>query len=326
MSVTAGVFAKGLVEVADGVFAYLQPDGTWGWSNAGLIVGEGESALVDTLFDLRLTQQMLDEMAPHTSRQPIANVVNTHANGDHCYGNQLVAAPGVDFITSASAMAEMDEVPPALLAALTEGVGDDALGRYITHAFGSFDFNGIEMPDVTVGFTDRHELDAGGRQIDLLEVGPAHTGGDVLAWLPEERVLFAGDILFIEGTPIMWAGPVSGWIAALDTIIDFDPSVIVPGHGPLTDLDGVRSLRGYFELVDRLTTERHAGGMALDDAIRDIDDHIDDSPFCEWSDRERIVVNVQTIWRGLEPTFTNPDVLTTFQMMADNYVAREEKA
>lgn len=219
----------------------------------------------------------------------------------------------------------MEEVPPALLASLIEGAGDGTLGHFVKHAFGAFEFNGIEMPDVTIGFTDHHKLDAGGRSVELLEVGPAHTEGDVLAWLPEERVLFAGDILFIGGTPIMWAGPVSGWIAALDTIIDFNPAVIVPGHGPLTDLDGVRSLRSYFELVNQLTTERHAGGMALIDAIRDIDDHIDSTLYSEWSDRERIEVNVQTIWKGLEPTFVTPDVMTMFQMMADNFVAREAR-
>ncbi len=325
MSKPAGAFEKGLAEVADNVFAYLQPDGTWGWSNAGLIVGDNESALVDTLFDLRLTQQMLDHMAPHTSHRPIANVVNTHANGDHCYGNQLLASPEVDFIASSSAASEMDEVPPALLAALVEGAGDGTLGHYVRHAFGAFDFNGIEMPDVTVEFTGHHQLDAGGRSVELLEVGPAHTQGDVLAWLPDDRVMFAGDILFIDGTPIMWAGPVNGWIAALDKIIDLNPAVIVPGHGPLTDLDGVRALRGYLQLIDQLTTERHAEGMALADAIRDIDNHIDSTPYSEWSDRERIVVNVQTIWRGLEPTFASPDALTMFQMMADNFAAREDQ-
>jgi len=105
-----------LVEVADGVFAYLQPDGTWGWSNAGLIAGTGESVLIDTLFDLALTQRMLDSMKPHTDTRPIRSVVNTHANGDHCYGNQLVAAPDVDIIASAAAAKEMEEVPAALLA------------------------------------------------------------------------------------------------------------------------------------------------------------------------------------------------------------------
>ena len=83
-------YTLGLHEIADGTHAYLQPDGGWGWSNAGLVVGDGASLLVDTLFDLNITQRMLDAMAPHTRAAAISTVVNTHANGDHCYGNQLV--------------------------------------------------------------------------------------------------------------------------------------------------------------------------------------------------------------------------------------------
>ena len=94
-------YSKGLHEVAPGVFAYLQPDGGWGWSNAGLVVGDGESILVDTLFDLSLTATMLEAMAPQAASSPITTVVNTHANGDHCYGNQLVAGPGVRIVARA---------------------------------------------------------------------------------------------------------------------------------------------------------------------------------------------------------------------------------
>ena len=84
-------FTKGLHEIGKGQYAWLQPDGSWGWSNAGLVVGDGVSLLVDTLFDLHLTREMLDAMAAATRTSPIGTVVNTHANGDHCYGNQLVA-------------------------------------------------------------------------------------------------------------------------------------------------------------------------------------------------------------------------------------------
>ena len=79
-----------VTEVGDGCLAYLQGDGGWGWSNAGLVVGDGASLLVDTLFDLRITRRMLDAFADHTRSAPIDTVVNTHANGDHCYGNGLV--------------------------------------------------------------------------------------------------------------------------------------------------------------------------------------------------------------------------------------------
>ncbi|MEM9134924.1 MAG: MBL fold metallo-hydrolase [Actinomycetota bacterium] len=311
-----------LIEVAEDVFAYLQADGTWGWSNAGLVVGDDGSVLVDTLFDLHLTRRMLDTMSPHTSTKPIAQVVNTHANGDHCYGNQLVAGAGVDVIASVAAGREMEEVPASLLAAMVAGITEGTLGEYIQHAFGAFDFDGIDMVEPTVTFTEEHRIDAGGRPVNLFEVGPAHTAGDILAWLPDDGVLFAGDILFIDGTPIMWAGPVDGWIAAIDRILDLEPAVIVPGHGPLTDADGVRRLRGYFTDLKAMVTERHAAGMSVADAIADIDRQIDEGPYADWTDRERIVVNVQTIWSELEPGFVSPEVVAVFQQMADNHAGR----
>ena len=112
-------YTQGLHEVADNVFAFLQPDGGWGWSNAGLIASEWSSLLVDTLFDLKLTQKMLDSMATVTSAHPINVVVNTHANGDHCYGNSLVAGDnGAQIITTDAAAVEMEAIHPSALAAL----------------------------------------------------------------------------------------------------------------------------------------------------------------------------------------------------------------
>src|SRR5919205_3655369 len=99
-------YTKGLHELGDGLFAYLQPDGGWGWSNAGLITGDGTSLLVDTLFDLRLTRRMLDSMRAVTDRNPIEQALNTHANGDHCFGNQLLP-DGADIYATAAAAAEM---------------------------------------------------------------------------------------------------------------------------------------------------------------------------------------------------------------------------
>src|SRR5262245_4439876 len=128
-------YAKGLVDVGEGCYAYLQPDGGWGWSNAGLIVGEGDSLLVDTLFDLHLTAEMLSSMTGPTSGAPITTLVNTHANGDHCYGNQLVS--GAEIIASTAAAEEMAEVPPSLLAALATAPGD--VGELFHGFFGAFD-------------------------------------------------------------------------------------------------------------------------------------------------------------------------------------------
>src|SRR6187401_240374 len=111
-------YEPGLHDVADGCHAYLQPDGGWGWSNAGLVAGDGASLLVDTLFDLKLTADMLDAMRVVTDTSPIATLVNTHANGDHCYGNQLVDQ--AEIIASSATAHEMAEVPPAMMAALNQ--------------------------------------------------------------------------------------------------------------------------------------------------------------------------------------------------------------
>ncbi len=99
-------YTKGLHDLGNGSYAYLQPDGTWGWSNAGLVTSEGETLLVDTLMDLAITQEMLDTMrAAVPAAATIGTLVNTHGNPDHFFGNQLVA--GATIIASAAAAEEI---------------------------------------------------------------------------------------------------------------------------------------------------------------------------------------------------------------------------
>jgi len=309
-------YERGLHEVADGVFAYLQPDGTWGWSNAGLVTGGDESLLVDTLFDLRLTGEMLDAMAPVLAARPITNLVNTHANGDHCYGNQLVAGPGVDIVSSVRAAAEMEDVTPATLHAMVSADLGPDLNGYVRRIFGPFEFDGIEVAPPTRTFEGTLELRVGDQPVELIEVGPAHTGGDVVAWAPGPRVVFAGDILFIGGTPIVWAGPVANWVAALERILALDPAVIVPGHGPLADRTDVELLADYFRFIEREAGGRADAGVDPVDATREIDQLIDDSPFAGWTDRERICINVDAVYRHHRPGTPPTNVLDLFARMA----------
>ncbi|HXP28254.1 MAG TPA: MBL fold metallo-hydrolase, partial [Solirubrobacteraceae bacterium] len=242
-------YAKGLQEVGDGLYAYLQPDGGWGWSNSGLIVDGEQTLLVDTLFDLRLTEQMLREMrraAPAAAR--IDTLVNTHANGDHCYGNQLVGDAMI--VASERTAQEMSELPPATMAALIEQAPQlGELGEFFLRCFGAFEFDGIELTLPRRTFSEELTLHVGARELRLIEVGPAHTRGDTLVHLPAERVLFTGDILFSGAHPIAWAGPVSNWIAACDQIAALDPAVIVPGHGALAEVAQVAELKAYFEYL-----------------------------------------------------------------------------
>lgn len=305
-------YTKGLHDLGNSVYAYLQPDGTWGWSNAGLINGGEASILIDTLYDLKLTREMLDTMQRSIpAAQHIDTVVNTHANGDHCFGNQLVS--GAEIIASKASAEEMPEQPPQLMAALVQQAQQlGVLGQFLLHAFGPFNYDGIIQTLPTTTFDGSLTLQVGDKLVHLLEVGPAHTRGDTLVHIPGDRTVFTGDILFIGGHPIMWAGPTSNWLHALDLILTMDVETIVPGHGPITDKHGVAELKGYFEYIYNEARTRYKAGMPAQEAARDIP--LD--KYASWTDGERIIVNILAIYRELSGETERPPAAALFAQMA----------
>jgi len=306
-------YTKGLQEVGEGLYAYLQPEGGWGWSNAGLVADGERTLLIDTLYDRALTEQMLRAMrAAVPAAASIDTLVNTHANGDHCYGNELVG--GARILASAATAAEMPELPPAAMAALVEQAPQmGELGRFFLDCFGAFDFRGIELKLPEETFSGELALRVGDLELKLIEVGPAHTRGDTLVFVPERRVLFSGDILFNGAHPIVWAGPASNWIAACDRIIAMDPEVIVPGHGPLAGLDAVRELKAYFEYLYAESRTRHERGMSALEAARSLALE----RWADWGEHERLVVNIASIYRELEEDPEPANALLAFQQMAE---------
>lgn len=315
MSTNSSTYRLGLHEIGNNCFAYLQPDGGWGYSNAGLVVGEGSSLLVDTLFDLKRTTAMLASMAHAVRLAPIATVVNTHANGDHCYGNQLVS--GAEIIATNATAREMVEVPPSMLAALNNAPGE--VGDLFRSFFGDFSFDGIELVPPTRTFDGRLDIEVGGRSIELIEVGPAHTAGDTIAYIPEANTVFTGDILFIGGAPIVWAGPLENWIAACDLISELNVETVVPGHGPLTNKTGVSHVRDYLSFVLEQSRTRFESGVDAFDAARDIAREMLGNPasqFANLNDYGRICVNVDTAYRSFDPAHKSPDVVEQFRRMA----------
>jgi cyclase len=305
-------YVRGVQEVGDGAWAYLQPDGGWGWSNAGLVTDGDASLLVDTLFDLALTARMLEDLrAVAPAAASIGTLVNTHANGDHCYGNQLVS--GAEIVASTASAREMDEVPPATLARLLAAAPDlGRAGAYLQQIFGAFTFEGIEVAPPTTTFDGSLDLRVGDRAVRLLELGPAHTAGDVAVHLPDAGVLFTGDLVFHGGHPIVWAGPVQRWIDACDALLALRPTVVVPGHGPLSDATCIEAQRGYFEWLVAAGTPRLQDGRSPLDVARDLQG----GPYAGWGEGERLVVNLTALARdlGLAPA---DDVLTLFGGMAD---------
>jgi cyclase len=306
----APAFSGGAQQVSPGAWAWIQPNGDLGESNAGLVVGDGASILIDTLWDERLTRRMLEALVPARAGAPITTLFNTHGDGDHWYGNALVG--GAEIVATDAAAEQMEEEPPAVLSRMgplpriagalssvpllpgkprLRGISGFAA------ALGQYEFAGLEPRLPTRTFSGESAIEVGGRRLELIEVGPAHTPGDAIAWLPDARVCFSGDIVFSGVTPIMWAGPASNWIAALERIAALEPAAIVPGHGPVCDLERVRELIGYWTYLIRCVPEGAA------DAIVELTEELvlgveyRTSPWGEWRAPERTLINIAMISR-----------------------------
>jgi len=301
-------FPGGLQEVAPRTWAWIQPDGDLGESNAGLVIGDGASLLVDTLWDERLTRRMLDAMAAQLGRAPLRHCFNTHADGDHWWGN-AVLPPGAEVLaTAACERAMRAESPPRMLAALTGTAGAlrrapgqvGAVARRAHAQFSPFDFGGVtrRYPDRTV--SDREEIDVGGRTVRIHQVGPAHTADDSLVHMPDVGVVFAADMLFVGIAPIMWHGPVDNWIAALDLMLSLDAEVFVPGHGPVCGRAQVEEMKAYWRWLDAAVREQRTAGRSASEAAKALVRSPEHARWASWLAPERILVSVATMYRNLD--------------------------
>jgi 2-keto-4-pentenoate hydratase/2-oxohepta-3-ene-1,7-dioic acid hydratase in catechol pathway/glyoxylase-like metal-dependent hydrolase (beta-lactamase superfamily II) len=306
-------YTRGLHQVGDRVWAWTLPDGGYGWSNAGLIAGDGASLLVDTLFDLALTREMLAAMRPITGPAPITDAVITHSNGDHTHGNQLLDK-SVRIIAAHGTAEEIEHgmAPEMLAMAQTANLGPVAT-PYTRERFGHFDFSNITLRNADQTFERSLSIEVGGRRIDVLNLGPAHTAADSVVHVPDAGVLFGGDLLFIGCTPIVWAGPIANWVAACDAMIALDAPTVVPGHGPVTDPDGIRAVRGYLEHVAEQAEAAYRRGLSWAEAA----DTIDLGEYATWLDAERIVVNVYQRYRELDPQTPQLEVMALLVMQAE---------
>jgi cyclase len=304
-------YEKGLVDLGRGAYAWLQPDGGWGWSNAGLVTEGDQALLVDTLFDVRLTAEMLAAMRKAKPSATIGQLVNTHSNGDHCNGNQLVT--GAQIIASRATADELAHESPKMMTSLMERAPDmGEVGEFFLYCFGAFHFEEVIQTLPTRTFEGALDLTVGDKRVMLKQVGPAHTRGDTIVYIPEDRLVFTGDILFIEGHPIIWAGPVGNWIDACNHIASLEVDAVVPGHGPITDKRGVHAVRDYLVYIRDQARLRFESGMSPYDAAMDISL----SDYASWGDAERIVVNVSTLFKEFAGDTTPNDTAALFALMA----------
>ncbi|MDO9353718.1 MAG: MBL fold metallo-hydrolase, partial [Solirubrobacteraceae bacterium] len=298
-------FRTGLVDVAPGICAWLQPNGDWSESNAGLVIGDGAAALIDTAWDLALTRRLLEAVGQRTA-EPITTLIATHGDGDHVNGFELV--PGARLVASRATAADIAHERPAGLRRSALGarlLSRIAFGRprrfgdYVASMMEPFDFRGIALrtPDQT--FERSLTLDVGGHRVDLRRLGPAHTSGDTIVHLPESEVVFAGDLLFTGVTPNAWSGTIDRWRRALHAIGELGPRVIVPGHGPLSGLAELEMLDRYWAWLTDQALRRLAHGTSVYETARQIvlSPAFAAQPWATWECPERTVMNVEMLAR-----------------------------
>jgi cyclase len=269
----------GMFEVADGVFAYVQEGGGLCVSNAGLIVGPDRCIAIDSLFSPSMTLAFRDAIRRVTDK-PVRLLINTHHHVDHTLGNALF--PEAQVLSHVNAKREQRRVGKSVL---------DVLRPLLPELVAETDAVTQRLPNMTFSGSARFLL--GGRAIELLHFGPAHTIGDALIVLPAERLLFAGDVAFHYITPLGLEGHIGGWRGVCDEIDSLEIDTIVPGHGPVGGKPELREMRGYLDTIWTQGRAAFDAGVVTQDATR----QIDLGEYASWPEPERLAFNVSRLYQ-----------------------------
>ncbi|MFI5782459.1 MBL fold metallo-hydrolase [Nocardia sp. NPDC051570] len=255
--------------IGDEIYAYLQPDGGWCLNNVGIVVGSDLTVMIDTAATERRTRALLAEvqaLAPDLPRV----VVNTHFHGDHTLGNAFLDS-GTRVFAHVGMRALMAET-----------------GLAITELWPEVEWGAVRvrLPDVEV--SDFAVLHTGSHRIELRHIGVSHTDHDLVAWLPEQSVLFAGDQVMSGCTPFLLFGSVVGGLEVLEVLRDLRPRVVVPGHGTVTGARVIDDNITYLEWILALAELAILHGRS---PLRVVGE-AGPGPFPDWIDAERHVANV----------------------------------
>jgi cyclase len=292
---TAALPPPSVAEVADGVFSYLQPDGSWCLNNAGFLVGRNAVTVIDTTPTEARARRLREAIASVTPLPP-RTLVNTHHHGDHTYGN-FVFAPEVTIIGHELTRAEV-------LAA----------GLQLHAIWPDVQWGNVEITPPSVTFADTLTLHVDDLRVELSHVGPAHTTNDVVVWIPDRRVLFTGDVIFQGGTPFVLSGSVAGSLEAIARLRAYGADTVVAGHGPVGGHDAFDTTEAYLRWVQQIATDGIAAGLSPLELAR----QADLGEFAGLLDPERIVGNLHRAYseaRG-EPRGTPLDLTAIFGEMA----------
>ena len=288
-------------QVSANCFAVLNEKNRLCDANSGLI-NMGGAVVIDTQSDLSHARRMIELFGKVWRAMP-ERVINTHEDGDHVWGNQLFQ--GAEIIAHRTLPERMKQVAdPRKCQELLHGAerflsrwmlraahpGALALARQLQQ---DYDFDGIRLVLPTTLFDERYVLDLDGTEVHLIHVGPCHQVGDTIVHVPKERVVFAGDVIFRQCTPIGWTGSYDKWLRALDLIIWLDPDVIVPGHGPVCGIEGAMEMKAYLEYVREESRGRFDRGLSALEAS----EKIELGPYGGYRAPARLYMNVERAYR-----------------------------
>jgi len=287
-------------EVSDGVYAYIQPDGSWYINNTGFLAGRDGVVSIDTCSTEARTREYLAAVSAVTSK-PVRTLVNTHHHGDHTYGNCLL--PAATIVGQERCREEVLAAGPPANRGLFEDVewGDLA----------------VAPPFLT--YRDAITLWVDELRCDVRYVGtPAHTTNDSIIYIPDRGVLFAGDLLFNGGTPFLLMGSVSGAIEVLEQVIaPLRAQVIVAGHGPVCGPELIQDMLGYLRFVQDVAHRGRQAGLTPLQAARETDL----GEYGDLLDAERIVGNLHRAYLelgGAEPGAAIDIIAALTDMVAYN--------
>jgi cyclase len=274
-------------EVSDGVYAYIQPDGSWYINNTGFLVGGGGVISIDACATQRRTRALLAAIASVTAL-PVRTLINTHHHGDHTYGNYLFGGATIVAHERCRAGVLASGLPANL------GVWTDV------------DWGIPELAPPFLTYADAVTVWSGDLKCDVRYVGmPAHTTNDSLIWLPERSVLFAGDLAFSGGTPFLLMGSVEGAIEVLEQVVQpLGAQTIVPGHGPVSGPEVIDEMLGYLRFVLDVARRGMAAGLSPLDAAR----QADLGGYADLLDSERIVGNLHRAYAELAGTTRGAEI------------------
>jgi cyclase len=266
-----------LEEVSPGIFAYIQLHGGWGLNNAGFVLGDESVTAIDTCFTVRRSEAFRDAVARTAGARTVRTLVNTHHHGDHTHGN-FVFGPGVTIIGHEKCREEV----------IATGLGTTAFWPYV-------DWGEIVVTPPNVTFDERLVIYVGDLRVELIYVGPAHTSNDIVAWVPERKLLFTGDTVFNGGTPFFIFGSLAGSLESIEKLRALGAETVVPGHGSVCGPEVFGHVEDYMRFVESTAKAGFESGAAPLDVAQDKDL----GRFGEWHDRERFVANLHRAYSEL---------------------------